>query len=173
MGKRKSTNSVLIKKEKGGYDDLEDESVDDEESVKNYDWVKSEYVASRTLVSETNRHIVLFPWVDPVTDSKRITAIVQLPSGVVPEEVEFKFMGGNPFYADAFKLTYDWPTSCLEPKQVFKPEIKQNRGFRQTPEYLTFMSKVRKINSEGVSSDIEVTLPFRVQSSNISFEVKR
>ena len=51
-----------------------------------------------------------------VTDARKVTCVVPLPSEIVAEEVEFSFEGGNLFQSNTFSLKYAWPEKYYNQK---------------------------------------------------------
>ena len=124
---------------------------------------------------EENKMIMMFPWKCPRTDATKVTAIVTLPSGVVPETVEFKFEGNNSFQSNSFSLTYEWPEKLMMPDVIYKVDMRKDRSFFEKNEFVEFRSAIRKLftrNSDKIPiSKISVKLPFAVQRSPMSYSV--
>ena len=122
---------------------------------------------------ERNKMIIIFPWKCPRTDSRKVTCIVALPSGIAPENVEFKFLGGSRFQSNAFMLTYEWPEKMLLPETIFKVDMRDDSSFCHKNEFVEFREAARKIramsNSSHPTSALTVNLPFMVQRSAQSF----
>ena len=51
-----------------------------------------------------------------VTDARKVTWVVSLPSEIVTEEVELSFEGENLFQSDTFSLKYAWPEKYYNQK---------------------------------------------------------
>ena len=126
-----------------------------------------------TNYKEDNKVIVCFPWKCPRTDSKKITCIVLLPSGIVPEEVEFAFKGLSSFQSDTFTLSYSWPQKFLKPEVVFRVDMREDLSFTEKNEFVEFREAIRKIHASTFgtvpNSTITVKLPFMVQRSRSSW----
>lgn len=121
-------------------------------------------------IQENNRFSFLLPWTDPIHDNQKLTAIVGLPSGIVPETVNFAFDDLDVFYAQSFTLSYNWPDKCLLPDSIFSLECKKNTQFNCQSEYLAYRNKMctfqRAEGTDGkVQSKMLVDLPFRVQKA--------
>ena len=122
---------------------------------------------------EDNKMLIIFPWKCPVTDARKVTCVVPLPSGIVPEEVEFSFEGGNPFQTDTFSLKYAWPEKALQPEVIFRVDMRADKTFVHKSEFVEFREAIRRIKSSEVRSEptsrIVIKLPFMVQRSRSSF----
>ena len=81
--------------------------------------------------TEENKVIICFPWKCPRTDSKKIICILLLPSGIVPEDVEFNFKGISSFQSDTFTLNYTWPNKIIKPEVVFKVDMRTDRSLQK------------------------------------------
>ena len=119
-----------------------------------------------------NKMLVVYDWKCQRTDAKKVTCIVPLPSGVVPETVEFNFEGTSPFQSQAFSLTYEWPEKLLLPEVIFKVDMRSDRSFDVKNEFVEFREVIMKLGVYGDSpkSKITVKLPFPVQRSHNSFQ---
>ena len=117
--------------------------------------------------------VISFPWKCPRTDAKKVTCIVALPSGVVPESVEFTFQGRNSFESQCFNLTFDWPEKLLTPSVIFRVDMRKDQGFREKNEFVEFREAVRKIKNathyDLPKSTITIKLHFMVQRSISSY----
>ena len=121
---------------------------------------------------EENKMLVVYDWKCPRTDAKKVTCIVPLPSGVVPETVKFNFERKSQFQSQAFSLTYEWPEKLLMPEVIFKVDMRSDRSFDVKNEFVEFREVIMKLGVYGDSpkSKITVKLPFPVQRSHNSFQ---
>ena len=82
------------------------------------DTIKEDVMSNDNTYNEKNKMVIIFPWKCPRTDAKKVTCIVALPSGVVPESVEFTFQGRNSFESQCFNLTFDWPEKLFSKRST-------------------------------------------------------
>ena len=123
-------------------------------------------------IKEDNRMVLIVPWKCPRTLSKKLSVIVALPSGIVPEMVKFSFLGRSKFESNRIKLTYNWPCGLISPRTLFKDEIKKDPYFTQMSEFIEFKEVVREMKrfNPNQESNIEIELPMVVQRSVNSYE---
>ena len=124
------------------------------------------------VVYENNRFSVICPWEDPVSDDKKLTAVIGLPSGVIPEEVELSFEGQDKFTSRQVRLTYPWPNKLLYPQTVFSTECRVLPEYKRMSEYVSYRQVIRKMyETKQMSSSIVINLPFPVQRADNKWEM--
>ena len=73
--------------------------------------------------------------------------MVPLPSGVVPETVEFNFEGTSPFQSQAFSLTYEWPEKLFMPEVIFKVDMRSDKSVDVNNDFMSLGRRLGKLAS--------------------------
>ena len=115
--------------------------------------------------------MIIYPWKCPHTYTNKITAIVNLPSGLQESQVNVQLLDDkdNVGVSQELEIKYPWSQRFLSAEDVFKTRANANTDYYMYPEaqgFLKALKKVRNKIDEIPDTTMIINLPFKVQSNS-------